>query len=84
MGFSLSDFQAGVADVGKVLQQGSDLWGQITGKASKPTTTAQPASPAAPASSGQTLTQGGSGFASIPPWLMLAGVVVALVALKRG
>lgn len=81
MGFSLDDFTKGVADIGPIVDQGLTWLDRFRGTTTAPKTT-QPAAPAAPANSGNTVTQTGSGLAAIPPWMILAGAVVAIVALK--
>lgn len=89
MGLSLEQFQAGAASVGDVIGKATDLWNQVSGKKTVAAQTTQPAQAAAPAASppaGQTLTQGGSGLASIPPWVFLVLGVGALWVLsgRRG
>jgi hypothetical protein len=86
MGFSLEDLTKGVADVGKIIQTSTDTWNKVSGKTTTATPTiTQPASPAAAGSSGGTVNQSSSGLASVPPWLLLGGGILLVLALgKRG
>ena len=85
MGLSLEQFQSAAGSVGSILDKASNAWATVTGQTTKATTVAQPASPSVPSTPNQAIDQGATasgGLASIPPWLWIAGGIVAVMALR--